>query len=259
LPIRLEYQEKTAIITIDNPPVNALSAAILVELEQTVKTLRAKIEASEIYAVVITGAGPKSFIAGADISQFPELDEASGRKLSATGQTVFKEIEDLPCPVIAAVNGFALGGGLELATACDIRIAAANASFGQPEVNLGIIPGYGGTQRLARLIGQGKAKELIFTGNTIGAEEAFKIGLVEKLVPQGEALNEALKITAVIATKSPLAIRAAKKAIQSGLDLPLEKGLELEAELFGKLCATEDQKEGARAFLEKRPPHFVGK
>ncbi|RKO67415.1 hypothetical protein D7024_10870 [Desulfofundulus salinus] len=258
VPVHLEYAGRTAIIRLDNPPVNALSAALLKELREAIQRLRQQIEAGDVRAVVVTGNGPKSFVAGADITRFLELDPVSGRELAREGQVIFEELAFLPCPVIAAVNGYALGGGLELAMVCDIRIAAANARLGQPEVNLGLIPGYGGTQRLARLVGPGKAKELIFTGETLLAEEALRIGLVDRVVPEGRALEEALRVAAVIDGKAPLAVRAAKEAINRGLDLPLDKGLEAEAEFFGSLCATEDQKEGARAFLEKRSPQFRG-
>lgn len=216
MPVHLEYAGRTAIIRLDNPPVNALSAALLKELREAIQKLRQQIEAGDVRAVVVTGNGPKSFVAGADITRFLELDPVSGRELAREGQVIFEELAFLPCPVIAAVNGYALGGGLELAMACDIRIAAANARLGQPEVNLGLIPGYGGTQRLARLVGPGKAKELIFTGETLLAEEALRIGLVDRVVPEGRALEEALRVAAVIDGKSPAGCTGGQGGHQPG-------------------------------------------
>lgn len=245
-----------AVITIDNPPVNALSRAVMNGLNNVLDELS---KDATVLVVIITGAGEKAFVAGADIKQFPHLTPQSGYDLVRAGQVIFDKIETLELPVIAAVNGFALGGGCELAMACDIRVASENAKFGQPEVNLGIIPGYGGTQRLPRLVGAGKAKELIFSGDIIDAREAYRIGLVDVLVPSGEALSRALALAEKMKEKAPLAIRAAKKAVNQGLEQTLALGLELEARLFSELCATEDQKEGARAFLAKEKPKFQGK
>jgi len=242
-------------ITIDHPPVNALSAAVLAELGEVVGGLLRE----NCGAVIVTGAGEKAFVAGADISRFPGLDPAGGEELAREGQKVFANLAALPVPVIAAINGFALGGGLELALACDIRIAAENAQLGQPEVNLGIIPGYGGTQRLARLIGPGKAKELIFTADSLSAKDAWQVGLVEQVVGRGEALEAARKLAEKILSKGPLAIKKAKAAIDQGLEVSLAEGLSLEARYFGELCGTLDQKEGAKAFLEKRKAVFTGK
>ncbi len=252
----VSYQLKNDVaeVTINNPPVNALNAQVMVELRETVF----EIEAEGARAVIITGAGDKAFVAGADISQFPSLDEKTAQDLSSGGQSVFDAVDNLPMPVIAAINGFALGGGCELALACDIRISAENVLLGQPEINLGIIPGYGGTQRLPRLVGIGKAKELIFTGEAITAEAALEIGMVEKVVPQGQALEAARKMAEIIATKGPLAMKAAKQAVVEGVTETLAEGQDLEARLFGGLFATEDQKEGALAFLEKRKPNFKG-
>lgn len=254
--VKLTFENRTAVITIDNPSVNALSRQIMDELDRALEEL---VPNSDVQAVIITGAGDKAFVAGADIQQFLSLTEETGYDLVRTGQKIFNKIEALQLPVIAAINGFALGGGCELAMACDIRIAGENAKLGQPEVNLGIIPGYGGTQRLPRLVGAGKAKELIFTGDVIDAREAYRIGLVDILVPTGEALACAMTTAAKIQEKGPLAVRAAKKAVNLGLDRPIEDALELEALLFKELCATEDQKLGAKAFLDKKRAQFQGK
>lgn len=251
-----QIEDGVAVITINHPPVNALNRRVMQELDQCLDEIAADPNAR---ALIVTGAGEKAFVAGADISEFPSLTGEVGEKMSAAGQAVLDKLEALAIPTIAAINGFALGGGCELALACDIRVAAENARLGQPEVNLGVIPGYGGTQRLARVVGPGKAKELIFTGEHITAAEAYRIGLVDRLVPVGQALAEAKNLAQTILKKGPLAIRAAKKAINQGLDLPLKEGLKVEARLFGELCNSEDQKEGAKAFLEKRPAQFKGK
>jgi enoyl-CoA hydratase len=254
--VKLNIENRTAVITIDKPPVNALSAQIMEELDQTLDLVR---ENTEVQTVIITGGGDKAFVAGADIKQFIDMAPEVGYDLVRIGHQIFNKIENFEVPVIAAIEGFTLGAGCELAMSCDIRVAGDNALFGQPEVNLGIIPGYGGTQRLPRLVGAGKAKELIFTGDNIGASEAYRIGLVDILVPAGEALCRAHTLSAKIQKKGPLAIKAAKKAITKGLDLPMDEALELEAVQFKSLCSTEDQKEGARAFLAKEKPQFQGK
>ncbi|NLC77080.1 MAG: crotonase [Clostridia bacterium] len=254
--VELEIRDRLAIITINNPPVNPLTKEVLIELENTVDELSGS---EDVWALIITGAGEKAFVAGADIRQFPHLKQEEGRKMAEWGQQIFDKIAALKMPVIAAINGFALGGGCELAMACDIRVAAENAKLGQPEVNLGVMPGYGGTQRLPRLVGLGKAKELIFSGETIDAAEAYRIGLVDRLVPQGRALEEAIKLAEVILTRAPIAVRLAKEAIDKGWELPLREGQELEARLFGLTMDTEDKNEGATAFLEKRAATFRGK
>ncbi|MFJ5714764.1 enoyl-CoA hydratase/isomerase family protein [Neobacillus sp. NPDC093127] len=254
--VKLHFESRTAVITIEHPPVNALNRQIMDELDQTLEGLKRN---SDARALIITGAGDKAFVAGADITQFLDITPEIGYELAKIGQRIFDRLEAFEIPVIAAIDGFALGAGCEIAMACDMRIAGEKAKFGQPEVNLGIIPGYGGTQRLPRLVGTGKAKELIFTGDVIEASEAYRIGLVDILVPSGEALSQALSLSARIQKKAPLAISAAKKAITLGLDQPLADALDLEAELFKKLCSTEDQKEGARAFLAKEKPRFQGK
>ncbi|MHB1420801.1 MAG: enoyl-CoA hydratase-related protein [Bacillota bacterium] len=254
--VTYKIEDRIAVVTVNRPPVNALNAQVISELNETVDVLEHN---SEVGVVIITGASEKAFVAGADITQFPALREDTGTALAARGQYVFDRIEALEVPVICAVNGFALGGGNELAMACDIRVAAENAIFGQPEVNLGLIPGYGGTQRLPRLVGMGKAMEMVLTGDGINAEEAFRIGLVDKLVPKGAALEEAVKMAQKILTKGPIAIKLAKKAVYEGMEMSLKEGLAFEARNFGKCCETEDKNEGANAFLEKRKPNFQGK
>ena len=208
--------------------------------------------------LIITGAG-KAFVAGADIGELKDLDTQGGIDLSSKGTWLFKGIQDFPKPVIAAVNGFALGGGCELAMACDIRLASEKAKFGQPEVNLGIIPGYGGTQRLARLVGKGKAMQMILTGDMITAAEAHRIGLVDEVHPPEELMNKALEMANTIASKGPLAIRLAKECVNKGSDMPLADGLDFEKVNFGVTCGSVDGTEGCAAFLEKRKPAFKGK
>lgn len=254
--VLVSREESLAMVTLNRPPVNALSQEVLDALEAAFGAL-AKDET--VGAVILTGSGEKAFVAGADITEFPKLNSANGEKLSRRGQQVFQQIADFPAPVIAAINGFALGGGLELALACDIRVVAESAKVGLPEVTLGIFPGYAGTQRLPRLIGIGKAKELIFSGQMIDGAEAFRIGIADYLAPAGEVVNKAREIAAKILKVGPVAVRLAKQAVNEGLDQTLEEGQKTEARLFAQLCDTEDQKEGARAFLEKRPPQFKGR
>ncbi len=253
--VRYKEENGVGLITIDRPPVNALSRELLEELAGVISQIE---ERDDFLVLIITGAGEKAFVGGADIGEFPSLDSKSGKEMCQYGQGIFKRLEELPIPVIAAINGFALGGGCELALACDLRVAAEEAALGQPEVKLGIIPGYGGTQRLPRLISVGKARELIYTGDMISAREAEKIGLVESVVAADELLDECRQLASKILKQGPLAIASAKKAINEGLQLSLEEGLELEARLFGEICKSEDMKEGARAFLEKRSPEFKG-
>ena len=246
-----------ALVTIDNPAsLNALNAPTLTQLDQVFDQLAGN---PEVKGVIITGGGEKSFVAGADINEFLQLTGDTAPGFMARGQRIFDKIEAFDRPVIAAVNGFALGGGNELAMCCDIRIAAENALFGQPEVNLGIIPGYGGTQRLPRLIGPGKAKEIIFADERISAQEALRIGLVQRVVPKGQAVEEAKKLMKKIMSKGPVAIKMAKKAINEGLGMSLRAGLDLEGQCQGVCFGSEDKNEGAKAFLEKRPPQFKGK
>jgi enoyl-CoA hydratase len=248
---------RIAIITINRPDkLNALNAQTKAELREVFTEIKTD---PAIDVVILTGAGEKSFVAGTDINELTALNAASGKEFSLKGQEVFDLVENLGKPVIAAVNGYALGGGCELALACHIRIASENAKFGQPEVNLGIIPGYGGTQRLARLIGRGRAMEMILTGNLIDAQEALRVGLVNKVVPQAELLPTATKLAESIASKGQIAIRMALKAVNITEETTLSEGERLEASLFGVCCDTEDFKEGTTAFLEKRKPDFKGR
>lgn len=255
--VRCQVEEGIAVVMIDNQPaLNALNGPTLTQLSQIFDALAKN---PEVKGVIITGGGEKSFVAGADISEFLQIKGETAVGFMARGQRIFDKIEAFDRPVIAAVNGFALGGGNELAMCCDIRIAAENALFGQPEVNLGIIPGYGGTQRLPRLTGPGKAKEMIFADERINAQEAFRVGLVQRVVPKGQALEEAKKLMKKILGKGPVSVKMAKKAINEGLQMSLREGLDLEARCEGVCFATEDKDEGARAFLEKRPAKFKGK
>jgi enoyl-CoA hydratase len=244
-------------ITIHRPDkLNAMNVETIEELKTAFQEFASD---PEVRAVILTGAGEKAFVAGADISEFVHLDAELGRHFSRKGQDLTRSIENFPKPVIAAINGFALGGGTEIALACHIRLASENAKLGQPEVKLGIIPGYGGTQRLARLVGKGKAMELILTGRMIDAREAAETGLVNKVVPAGELLAAAEALAREAIKNGPLAVAYSIEAINRGLDGSLDEGLELEAEIFGRACATEDFKEGAKAFLEKRKPDFRGR
>jgi enoyl-CoA hydratase len=255
--VHCQIEEGIAIVTIDNPQsLNALNAATLTQLDQRFTDLT---QNPDVQGVIITGGGEKSFVAGADISEFSQVNAITAPAFMARGQRIFDKIEAFDRPVIAAINGFALGGGNELAMCCDIRIAAENAIFGQPEVNLAILPGYGGTQRLPRFVGPGKAKEIIFADERISAQEALRIGLIERVVPKGQALEEAKKLMKKIISKGPVAIKMAKKAINQGLKMSLKDGLDLEAECEGVCFATEDKDEGVKAFLGKRPAKFRGR
>jgi enoyl-CoA hydratase len=247
-----------ALITINRPEkLNALSTAVLDDLRHLVSDLRVR---DDIRVVVITGSGGKAFVAGADIAELAALnDSEEGREFSQNGQAIFSLIETSPKPFIAAVNGFALGGGCELALACHIRICSENAKFGQPEVNLGIIPGYGGTQRLTRVLGRTLATDLILTGRQMDAREALEQGLVARVIPQSELLSTAMQMATTIASKAPLAISAALESIVEGIDESIEEGLGREAERFGQLTTSSDFHEGTSAFLEKRVPNFQGK
>ncbi len=251
-----EIDDSIAVITINRPDkLNALNARVIQELSQAFHQARSD---NAVKGVVLTGTGQKSFVAGADIQQFPDLDALEGHRFALRGQAVFNRIEELPKPVVAAVNGYALGGGCELALACHLRVASENASFGQPEVSLGIIPGFGGTQRLPRLVGRGIATELILTGERIGAQRAYEIGLVNRVVPLGKLLETAKELVATIAAKAPLAVGMALQALRAS-DLPQHEGLRYEAALFGQTCATADFQEGVAAFLERRKAAFKGK
>jgi len=250
-------QNKIATVTINRPDkLNALNATAKSELKNLFDHLKTS---DDVDVVILTGAGEKAFVAGTDIGELTTLDGNSGKEFAHGGQEIFDAMQHLGKPVIAAINGYALGGGCELALACHIRIASENAKFGQPEVNLGIIPGYGGTQRLARIVGVGKAMEIILTGNQIDANEALRIGLVNKVVPLSELLSTAQTMAQTIASKGQLAIRMSLKAINMTMETPLSEGLKLEASLFGVCCDSSDMKEGTKAFLEKRKANFIGK
>jgi enoyl-CoA hydratase/carnithine racemase len=255
--IQAEIEDKVAVLTIDHPPVNSFNAQVVTELERAIEELMAD---DEVKVIVITGGGAKAFVAGADIpeikEQFESPDAAGAVEFVERGQRVFLKIERSPKPVIAAINGFCLGGGMELAMACHLRICSEKARLGQPEINLGIIPGWGGTQRLPRLTNKGIAIELILTGDMISAQEAHRLGLVNQVVPDGEALEAALDLARKIAVKSRFPTAAALRAISEGLELSIEQGLELEAEQFVLLREKQDPLEGIEAFLEKRPPQF---
>ncbi len=255
--VKTEVRDGILLLTIDRPKVlNALNAATVEEIYKVFADAR---DDDNVKAVIVTGAGEKAFVAGADINELAQKTPMTGKETSERGQFIFSFIERFPKPVIAAINGFALGGGCELALACHIRIASEKAQIGLPEVTLGIIPGYGGTQRMARLLGKAKALELICTGDRIGAAEAERIGLVNKVVPADQLMSAAKEMARKIMSRGPLAIRAAIEAVMSGSEMPMQEGQFLEATLFGLLCASEDTKEGMNAFLEKRPPRFKGK
>ena len=253
----VEQDGPLTIITINRPrQLNALSSLVLRELDTALWQIRTP---KETHAVIITGAGERSFVAGADIAEMQGMTASSARKFSTLGHRVFAHLEDLDCPTIAAVNGFALGGGCELALACDLVYASDNARFGQPEVNLGVAPGFGGTQRLTRLLGKQRAKEMLFTGDPITAAKAKEIGLCLEVFPQAELLGKVKELGHRIASKGPLAVAEAKHLVEHGFDEPLGAANAREAASFGLLFDTADQKEGMNAFVEKRPPKFEGK
>jgi enoyl-CoA hydratase len=252
-----EVSEKIARLTFNRPNVlNALNRKTMDELGDCLKKVRAD---DEIRVLILTGAGEKAFVAGADINELSQQTPVNGREFTLYGQEIIHRLETLGKPAIAAINGFALGGGCELALACTLRIASRNAKLGQPEVKLGIIPGYGGSQRLPRLCGKGVAHEMILTGEMISAEEALRVGLVNRVVDSGELLATAEAIAKKIIANAPLAVKYALEAVEHGMEMPQEEGLYLEATLFGLCCATQDMREGTRAFLEKRPPKFQGR
>ena len=255
--VLLERRGAYAVITLNRPDkLNALNAELLQTLSDVLTEVGAD---TTIHAVVVTGAGEKAFAAGADIGELHQQDAVGGRLFAERGQRVFNMIERLGKPVIAAVNGFALGGGCELAIACHMRFASEQAQFGQPEINLGIIPGYGGTQRLPRLVGQAKALELILAGDRVSAQEALRIGLVNRLYPHAEVLTQTEAFAAALAAKAPLALYACLEATQSAADTSELEGQYIEASVFGRTCGTSDFKEGTAAFLEKRQPVFSGR
>jgi enoyl-CoA hydratase len=254
--IRVEKRAPLATVVLDRPKVlNALNAATFAELDSVFSGLAAD---NEVRVVLLTGAGDRAFAAGADIRELNAVGGGEGKAFSLRGQSVFRRIETLGKPVIACVQGFALGGGCELTMACTLRIAADDAKFGQPEVKLGVIPGYGGTQRLPRLVGRGAAMKMLLTGATIDAQEALRIGLVDEVVPAAELMQRGETLAKEIAGQAPLAVAEAIRVVDEGLDLPLDVGMLREAEHFGKLCSTADKTEGTRAFLEKRRAEWTG-
>jgi len=255
--ILYEVNAQVARITFNRPQVlNALNTQTVIELGDALNAARTD---DAVRVLILTGAGEKSFVAGADINELAERTPVDGKEYSLVGQSIFHRLETLGKPSIAAINGFALGGGCELALSCTMRIASRTARLGQPEVKLGILPGYGGSQRLARLCGKGVAHELILIGDMISAEEALRVGLVNHVVEPAELLPTAEKMAQKIIVNAPLAVKYAMEAIERGTEMTQEEGLFLEATLFGLCCATEDMREGTRAFLEKRPPKFQGR
>lgn len=253
----LERDGAVAILTINRPKVlNALNTPTIDELRRAVLELK---HDPAVRVVIITGAGEKSFVAGADINELAVQAPTQGKEHSSRGQHVFDLIENMGKPVIAAINGFALGGGCELAMACTLRLAADTARLGQPEINLGIIPGYAGTQRLSRLVGKGVALDVLLTGRQVKADEALQIGLVNKVVPAAELMSHARALAGELASKAPIAMQYIIEAVNRGLEVSFDKGQFLEATLFGLVASTEDMREGTRAFLEKRKPEFKGR
>lgn len=252
----LEREGPVAVVTINRPAVlNALNTATVGELRAALLELQRD---QAVRVVILTGAGEKSFVAGADIKELAGQTPIGGRELARTGQAVFNLVEDLGKPVIAAINGYALGGGCELAMACTLRLAADTAKLGQPEIALGIIPGYGGTQRLPRLIGRGRALEMMLTGAPITAAEAHRVGLVNQVVPAAELMTRARDLARTLAQQAPIAVRYILQAVNHGLEMPMDEALAYEATFFGLLATTGDMREGTRAFLEKRKPEFRG-
>lgn len=255
--IRYEKKNQIGYVTIARPKVlNALNMATMLELHCVFTGIK---NDPEVRVVILTGEGEKAFVAGADINELAKVGAAEGKEYASRGQAVLDAIENCGKPVIACINGFALGGGCELALACTMRLASENAKLGQPEVKLGIIPGYGGSQRLPRLVGKGLASQLLLTGEPIGAQEAHRIGLVNEVVPQPELIARAEALAQKIVANGPRAVQYTLEAVNKGMEMPLHEALFLEASLFGVCCATEDKNEGTKAFLEKRPANFTGK
>ncbi len=254
--VRSEIDGQIGIVTIDNPPVNAIAWPVRVEIREALEQLAAD---DAVRVVIVTGAGDKIFVAGADITEFPPLRYESGLERQKRNLPWWADVANYVKPLLAAINGHALGGGLELALACDIRVAVSGARLGLPETGLGIIPGGGGTQRLPRLVGAGRAKLMIFSGEPLTAEEAERCGLVERVVPREQLLDECRAIAAKIISRGPVAVRLAKEAINAGFERPLSEALDYEAECFARLMDTEDKNEGVAAFLEKRPPIWKGR
>src|SRR5262245_28136489 len=253
----LERDDDIIVLTFNRPKVlNALNSQTLDELETALTQIKSD---AAIRAVVLTGAGEKAFVAGADINELAVLTPVEGKEHARRGQLLFDAIEQLGKPVVAAINGFALGGGCELAMACTIRIAADTARFGQPEINLGLLPGYAGSQRLPRLVGKGVALEILLTGDMIGAQRAHEIGLVNRVVPAADLMAEARKLAHLLASKAPLAVRYILEAVNHGLETPFAHGEYLETSLFGSIASSDDMREGTKAFLEKRKPSWTGR
>ena len=255
--VLVERDGAVLVLTINRPKVlNALNAETLEALGRAIDTAR---DDASVRVVIITGTGDRGFVAGADINELAAQTPVSGREHARRGQSLFDRIERLGKPVIAAINGFALGGGCELAMACTLRIAADTAKLGQPEINLGLIPGYAGSQRLPRLVGRGRALDLLLTGNPIAADEALRIGLVNKVVPAADLMTETRALAQALAAKAPVAVRYILEAVAGGLDMSFEDAQDYEATLFGLVATTDDMREGTRAFLEKRKPEFKGR
>jgi enoyl-CoA hydratase len=255
--IKIDRDGLVAILTIDRPKVlNALNSQTLDELRRAMLELK---HDESVRVVVLTGSGEKAFVAGADINELSVLTPSAGREHAVTGQHVLDLVEHLGKPVIAAINGYALGGGCELAMACTIRIAADTAKLGQPEINLGLIPGYAGTQRLSRIVGRGRALELLLTGDQVSAAEALRLGLVNRVVPAADLMAEAKKLAATLAGKPPIAVRYILEAVHTGLEMPFPQAQIFEATLFGLAASTDDMREGTKAFLQKRKPEFKGR
>ena len=249
--VNVDLQGAVAVLTIDRPKaLNALNPEVLADLKAAFEG----IDQNTVRCVVLTGAGDKSFVAGADIGSMSTMTKAEGEAFGKLGNDIFLMIESFPLPVIAAVNGFALGGGCELAMSCDIRICSDNAMFGQPEVGLGITPGFGGTQRLARLVGMGMAKQMLYTARNIDASEALRIGLVNAVLPQADLMEAALKMANTIAKNAPIAVRGCKKAVNEGMQVSIDKGVEIEEKIFGGCFETHDQVEGMACFLSREKP-----
>lgn len=254
--VLLEVEEYMGTVTINRPKqMNALNTDVLYKLREVLLECGRR---EDVKVIIITGAGEKSFVAGADIAEMKEMSPRGGMLFAETGQSVFSLIEQIPKPVLAAVNGYALGGGTELAIACDITLASEKARFGTPEVNLGVFPAFGGTQRLTRLLGKARAKEIIFSGEMFDATRALAIGLINRVCPPEELMEETRNLARTIMSKGPVAIELAKKSIETGFDLDLSKALLVERSLFAQCFDTEDQKEGMAAFMDKREPEFKG-
>jgi len=252
----LEYQEHVAILKINRPKaLNAINTATLHELSRAFSQIA---DDDNVRVVLLTGSGEKAFVAGADIAEMRDMNTQQARRFSQLGQRVMNQIENLAQPVIAVVNGFALGGGTELTLACDLRLAAEKAKFGQPEVTLGIMAGFGGTQRLARLVGSGRASEILFTGEMLDAQEAYRIGLVNRVYAKDDLMSQALTLAQKIASCAPIGVQLTKSAIQKGRNMDIVTGQAYESEVFGEVFSTQDQKEGCSAFLEKRHADFSG-